>query len=449
MSELRERLKTVTARRARSLVRRSMRLEVIEGPDAGSSHEFEERARAGARPLAELRLRDPKVSGFHFEVIAGDELRILDLGSKNGTYVAGVRVVEAILSPGQTIFVGDTRVRVVPATEVHEVLLHPEDDFHGILGSSSAIRALTARLEAVAASSATVLIRGETGSGKERVAKALHAASPRREGPFITVDCGAISPTLIEAELFGHERGAYTGADRASLGALERANGGTLFFDEIGDLPLELQPRLLRLLESKSSRRLGGEDLFTADVRFVAATNRDLALDVAAGRFREDLYYRLAVVVVSVPPLRARTDDVPILAAQILRELGADPEAVIDGSALDVLMRHSWPGNVRELRNTLARAVALMRPIEIGEERCEQAAGSPAMTRVDLTIPLKPGRQRAVEAYERGYLTQLLQECSGNISEVARRAGMDRMSIYRMIDRLQIAIPRGSDPKGA
>jgi two-component system, NtrC family, response regulator GlrR len=391
-------------------------------------HVFDKRARVGAKPLADVVLKDPKVSGLHCEFTVADSLRVRDLGSKNGTFVGGVRIVEAILQPGDVVTAGDTRI-TLSIEGTSEVPLHDQDQFHGLVGQSAQMRALTARLAVLAASNTTVLVQGETGTGKERVAEALHLAGPRAQAPLHTVDCGALPATLIESELFGHERGAFTGAVQASAGAFERAQGGTLFLDEIGELPLELQPKLLRALESRTVRRLGGQKSIEVDVRIVAATNRDLAVEVAAGRFREDLYYRLAVVTLMVPALRERLDDLPLLVRHLAEEMGVDAAPFLGDAALDALRRHAWPGNVRELRNVLERAAVLSEPLL-------PKSAAPAPAGLDLSVPFRVGKRRLVDDYERQYVTAMLAACNGNLSEAARRAGIERISMYRTLQRL-------------
>jgi DNA-binding NtrC family response regulator len=422
-------LRTLTLRRATTLRRRRASLQVIAGRDAGKRFDFDGKARIGTKPLADLVLTDPRVSGLHCEVAADETVTVRDLGSKNGTFLGGYRVVEAVVPSGDSIALGDTRVRVVSIDELTDVPLSESDDFFGIIGQSAAIRALTARIERLTGSDATVLILGETGSGKERVADALHLSSRRAPAPITIVDCGALPPTLIESELFGHERGAFTGATATFKGAFERAQGGTLFLDEIGEMPLELQPKLLRAIESRTVRRLGGSKPIPVDVRVIAATHRDLALEVQRGRFREDLYYRLAVVTLQVPPLRERLDDIPHLAIHLLRELGSDPASFLTIDSLAALQSYDWPGNVRELRNTLERASTLMEPLGPRPE-AERALA------VDVAEPFRVGKQRVIEAFERDYVTALLDDCDGNVSEAARRAGLDRMSIHRLISRL-------------
>jgi DNA-binding NtrC family response regulator len=429
---------TVSVHRASELSIRRAALQVVAGPDAGKRVEIERVARIGARSLADLVLADPKVSGLHCEVHLGESVRLRDLGSKNGTFVAGVRVVEALLAPNDVIALGDTRLQVVPLGARAEPLLDA-DDFHGLVGQSPAIRALTARLAQLAGNDTTVLIQGETGTGKERVAEALHLASRRASQPQVVVDCGAMPATMIEAELFGHERGAFTGAVASVPGAFERAQGGTLFLDEIGELPLELQPKLLRAIESRVVRRLGGTRTLDVDVRVVSATNRDLPLEVAAGRFREDLFYRLAVVTLKVPPLRDRLEDVPLLVGRIARDLGVDPSPFLEPSAMEALQRHAWPGNVRELRNAIERAAALAEPLDAPSSPPgpTDTTGTVASA-VDIEVPLRLGRQRVVERYERAYVEKLLSACNGNVSEASRRAGLERMAMYRLLHRLKL-----------
>ena len=436
MNHLDEVLKTLTATRATTLRRRRVELQVVSGPDRGLRHSFDGRVRIGARPLAELVLKDPKVSGLHCEITADDEIRVRDLGSKNGTFLGGFRVVEAVVPSGESLTVGNTRLRIMPVADEVEVPLSESDQFHGLVGASAAMRALIARVERLAGVDSTVLVQGETGTGKERVAEALHLAGRRAQNPLVVVDCGAIAGTLIESELFGYERGAFTGALTRNAGAFERAHGGTVFLDEVGELPLDLQPKLLRAIESREVRRLGGERTTAFDARIIAATNRDLALEVGKGRFREDLYYRLAVVTIHVPALRERLDDVPLLAVHMLREMGVDPAACLTAESLARLTAHDWPGNVRELRNTIERAVALMEPVSIDDEgAAPPPADSARPGKIDLTVPLRVGKQRLIDQYERLYVRAMLVATGGNVSEAARRAGMDRMTIHRIISR--------------
>jgi transcriptional regulator with GAF, ATPase, and Fis domain len=448
MMRVDELVHTITSTRQSSLTRRRASLVVVAGRDVGKRLDFDGRVRIGARPLADFVLTDAKVSGLHCEVSCDSDLRVRDLSSKNGTFLGGFRIIEAVVPPGETIALGDTRIRLQPSSEVVDVPLLDADDFFGIVGQSPAIRAMTARIERLCASDATVLITGETGSGKERVAEALHVGGRRATQPFEIVDCGSLPATLIEAELFGYERGAFTGALQRTAGAFERAHTGTLFLDEIAELPLELQPKLLRALESHTVRRLGGGRPIDVDVRVVAATNRDLAIEVNRGRFREDLFYRLAVVTLTVPPLRERPDDVPLLAVHLLREMGADPASCLSVESLTALQRHDWPGNVRELRNVLERAAVLMEPLVLSERKVSEPSDAtpphvpspspPPSPSIDPSLPLRIAKQRAIEELERAYIAALLPACGGNISEMARRMGMDRMSVHRLMRRLKL-----------
>ncbi|MGZ3406182.1 MAG: sigma 54-interacting transcriptional regulator [Polyangia bacterium] len=429
---------TITVARPKPYVRRRGVLEIINGVDAGKRVDFEARVRLGSRRFADVIIPDDRVSGIHCEFALGEDLRVRDLGSKNGTFVGGVRVVEAVLSSGEAVLLGRTRVRVLPveglATKPHKA----PTEFFGLVGRSPAMLALIEKLETLAGSDSTVLVLGETGSGKERVAEALHLSSPRAKQPLVTVDCGSMPTNLIESELFGFERGAFTGANRTFAGAFERAHGGTLFLDEIGELPVALQPKLLRAIESRSIRRLGGKRAIPVDVRIIAATNRDLQLEVAERRFREDLYYRVAVIPLTVPPLRERLEDLPDLIEHLMRAIGADARTFLTVEAIEELSSHRWPGNVRELRNTLERAANLSMPISIGADL--------NASQIDLTVSLKIGRQRLVAEYERRYLLAMLEACRGNISEVARRSGAERMTIYRLLRRLQLRPqPDGED----
>ena len=312
--------------------------------------------RVGTMADNDVVLTDDTVSRRHAEFVrsaAGWKVR--DLGSTNGTTLAGNRVVEAFLSSGATVGMGETRFRVTPVDEVLAVDPSHTDHFGELLGASLPMRQIFGVLEKVAATDVTVLITGETGTGKELAARGIHETSRRRGKPFQIVDCAAVAANLIESELFGHEKGSFTGADRARKGAFEAADTGTVFLDEIGELPLELQPTLLRVLERREVKRLGSNETKTVDVRVVAATNRDLQTMVKDGKFREDLYFRLAVVEVRLPPLRERTEDLPLLIGKWIETSGGQ----VSADAMSVLQSHTWPGNVRELRNVWERAKAL------------------------------------------------------------------------------------------
>ena len=314
------------------------------------------------------------------------------------------------------------------------------------------MRTLFAKLERVAASDHTILLLGESGTGKEVLARAIHDHSPKKDGPFIVFDCGSVSPSLVEAELFGNVKGAFTGADKPRAGLIEEANGGTLFIDEIGELPLDLQPKLLRALEARQTRRIGANDWRPFDARIVAATHRNLRARASEGAFREDLYYRLAVVEIHVPALRERKEDIPALVERFLAA-HAPPRALTDlpPHALDLLAAHDWPGNVRELRNMVTRLVLFPEGIRelIGPmEKAPRPAASPGEAEPEsgpldaarrlgplLSLPLQEARELWMEPFERSYVTVKLKEHKGNISHAADAMGVSRQVVHRLLDR--------------
>jgi two-component system response regulator GlrR len=275
-----------------------------------------------------------------------------------------------------------------------------------------------------------VLLEGETGTGKEVAAESIHREGARKEGPFIVVDCGAIPDDLLESELFGHEKGAFTGAAGPREGAFRAADGGTIFLDEIGELGLELQPKLLRALERREIKPVGADAYQSINVRVVAATNRNLAAEVNERRFRSDLYYRVAVVQVRLPPLRERRDDIPGLANHLLGGMGAQSSEIVDDRFLAELARHAWPGNVRELRNYLERCLAMREQLPFDAGAAAASEDGP-----DLGLPLKIARERWTRSFERRYVTQMLERHAGNVSAAAREAGVDRMHFYRLLWR--------------
>jgi transcriptional regulator with PAS, ATPase and Fis domain len=303
------------------------------------------------------------------------------------------------------------------------------------------MRALFAQLERAARSDETVLLLGESGTGKELLARALHTESPRQNGPFVVLDCTALAPTLLEAELFGHTRGAFTGAAESRAGLLEQAHGGTLFIDEVGELPLDLQPKLLRALEARQYRPVGASEWRSFDARIVAATHRDLRARVAGGAFREDLYYRFAVFEMAVPPLRDRREDIPLLVERFLAAM-SPPRTLADlpPNAVDILSSHHWPGNVRELRNTVARIVVF-------PEHLERAVTPGAPGRADaarlLRMPLREARDLVVEDFERSYLAARLAEHGGNVTRAAEAIGVSRQFAYRLLEKYGLRAGEG------
>ncbi len=413
-------------------------LTVSEGPDQGTSFSpAKERTTIGSAESADLKLTDPTISRFHCELRAADgAVTIVDTGSRNGTYVDGVRVAEAWLHAGAILTLGNTKLTFELASEPVKLPVSTHDKFGIMVGRSFAMRRAFSLLERAAASNATVLLGGETGTGKEAAAESIHRESARRDGPFIVVDCGAIPANLLESELFGHEKGAFTGADRQRLGAFEEANGGTLFLDEIGELEPELQPKMLRVLEKKEIKRVGSSKYIPVDVRVIAATNRNLRAEVNAKNFRSDLYYRLAVVEVPLPAVRERLEDLPILVNAILERLGAtsphEVALVRSREFLNTITRHSWPGNVRELRNYVERCLALAEHAPLDAEAAPRESGS-NVPEIDTKLTLKVARDRWVGIFERAYLDRLLEENGGNVTAAARAAGVDRIHFYRLL----------------
>ena len=408
-------------------------VRVVEGAPAAAWRPSRPRVTIGSHPTNDLVIDEPTVSRFHCELIAEARgVRVRDLGSRNGLTVDGLRVIECFARDGSVVQLGRVRLHVELGAE-RLVLAQPLDRFGALVGTSLAMRMAFAVLDRAAATDATVLLEGETGTGKGVIAETLHAEGGRRHGPFVVVDCGALAPSLLDSELFGHERGAFTGADARRVGAFEEAHGGTLFLDEIGELPAELQPKLLRVLESRTIRPLGQNAWRPVDFRLVAATNRDLRAEVNAGRFRSDLYYRLAVVKVTVPPLRERPDDVPALARALLGELGATAEeqaALTAPEAIARLQRASWPGNVRELRNYLERSLVLQAPAPLREPSAPPREGA-----ADLSLPYADARRRALDAFERAYAEGIVRAHHGKVAAAARAAGIARVYLHRLLRR--------------
>ncbi|MBK6690050.1 MAG: sigma 54-interacting transcriptional regulator [Deltaproteobacteria bacterium] len=412
-------------------------LEVQKGPDLGR------RARVdrptfivGTGVSADLRLSDGTVSREHLRLFLDPlGLRIRDEGSKNGTWLSGLRLSDGLLTQGTTLELGNTTLKVHLESGPLDLPLSSEGHFGRALGVSASMRHLFAVLERAARSDVTVLLEGESGVGKEVLARSLHESSARAEGPFIAVDCGAIPANLMEAELFGHEKGAFTGADAPRLGLFEQAQGGTLFLDEVGELPLEMQPKLLRVLETKEVRPLGGTAVRKLDCRVVAATNRRLHESSQKGEFRQDLYYRLAVARVTVPPLRDRPDDVLPLATELLRVAQRDRSAVLPTDLAALLLGYRWPGNVRELRNVVERFALLgVRDAPALFDAQAQERGGAA----DLsTLPYHEARRVALERFERSYLPAVLTRAGGVVAKAAELAEVARPSFYRMLDRIR------------
>jgi len=424
------------------LVLDCFRLRVVEGPDTGRTFtSTDARTVIGTGESADLRLTDSTVSRFHCELVVSEAgVFLRDLGSTNATVVSGVTVREARLDPRAMIRLGRTQVCFEPDAVSMKVRLSGRERFGNMVGRSVASRRAFALLEQAAASDATVLLQGETGTGKEVAAESIHLESARRDGPFVVVDCGSIPSNLLESELFGHARGAFTGADRPREGAFEAANGGTIFLDEIGELDADLQPKLLRVLEKRTVKPVGSNQVVPLDVRVIAATNRDLRVEVNSKAFRADLYFRLAVLQVVLPPLRDRAEDVPLLVSHLVDALGAAgrPEAEVTATPAfrDAVMRHAWPGNVRELRNYVERCLA-MQDVALDPSQGLAPVAADGVD-VDIHEPLGRARERVTSAFERAYLEKIVAAHDGNVSAAARAAQIDRVHFHRLLRKYGI-----------
>jgi two-component system, NtrC family, response regulator HydG len=411
----------------------AFRVVVERGPDAGAELIVDGHDPApvlvGTSPVCALRLEDKTVSRRHLALeIDDNRLRLSDLGSTNGTRVQGVLATDVRLEGGEAVEIGGTKLRVEARASVGGTEPPPIAAFGRYIGASTEVRKLYPLFQKLASSTIPVIIEGETGTGKEMLAEARHECGPRGHGPFVVFDCTAVPPSLMESELFGHERGAFSGAVAGRKGVFEQAHGGTLLIDEIGDLDLALQPKLLRAIERSEFRRVGGERLIHADVRVLSATRRDLDRMVQQGAFRDDLFHRLAVTRVELPPLRRRRGDIEMLAHHFWREMGG----ASGGPGVKQLQRWSnypWPGNIRELKNAVARALALGTLAEL-PRAATPAEPTDARDLVERVIaqrlPLGPARALVIEAFERRYVEWALGEHGGNVAQAAAAAGVAR-----------------------
>jgi DNA-binding NtrC family response regulator len=421
---------------ARQITR--FRLTVIDGPARDRVVESaSERLSIGSDAINGLVVDDPTVSRFHCEIsVDAGSVKLVDLESRNGTAINGVRVLSAFLEPGAVVGVGRSTIRFDISPESTSLSISAQPRFGSLLGQSLAMRTTFALLERVAVANATVLLEGETGCGKGAAAESIHRASARRHGPFIVIDCGALPAALLESELFGHERGAFTGAQTRRVGAFEAANGGTVFLDEIGELPAELQPKLLRVLENRHVRRVGSNAYVPVDVRVVTATHRDLRADVNAGRFRSDLFFRLAVVRITLPPLRARPEDIPLLAEHLLASLDATPAEIaaqLTHARVEELKLAPWPGNVRELRNHLERALVFPEAFPgtaLGmDSPSELPPGAPPLA----NLPYAEAKEIALAKFEASYVEALLSRHGRKVAAASKASGLSREYLYRLM----------------
>lgn len=416
------------------------RLTVTRGPDAGLEQastraEFS----VGAGEGNSLVLQDSAVSRHHFTITVAERGFLLrDLDSTNGTYLAGFRVESAYLEPGASISAGVTMLVFDPLDEELQEPLSQQIRFGDVLGKSVVMRRIFGLLTRIARSDATVLLEGETGTGKGLFARTIHKTSDRAAGPFVVVDCGSIPPTLIESELFGYVKGAFTGATEDRPGAFESARGGTIFLDEIGELPLELQPKLLRALEERVVKRVGSQTPVPLDVRVVAATNRDLRQAVNRGTFRSDLFYRLDIMRLRIPPLRERREDVPMLVTHFFHQLSGDSRRAPPPDLVETLERHDWPGNVRELRSAVERAVITGDPA-LWAGLMQEAPAAPRAGddpyEFDPSRSFRDAKALATSRWERWYVTELMTQNEQNLSKAARAARMDRSHLRQLVRR--------------
>jgi transcriptional regulator with GAF, ATPase, and Fis domain len=405
---------------------RGARLVVTRGPDTGRAVAIESPSFVvGTGETADLRLTDPSVSRQHlFISLQPKGVRIRDANSKNGTWLGGVRIADALLTSDASLVLGETALNIVLEAPL-ELPLSASTTFGGAIGVSPPMRHLFATLERLAGTDLTVLFEGESGTGKDLLARALHARSTRADAPMVVVDCSALPPQLVESELFGHERGAFTGADAERAGAFAAADGGTIFLDEVGDLPLDIQPKLLRAIEAREIRPVGGRRSFKIDVRVIAATSKRLAEAVVLGEFRSDLFYRLAVARISVPPLRDRPNDILPLARAILRMITGNAAATLPPDLESILESHDWPGNVRELRNVLERWVTFGKVGSLAADDVEEAP----------LLPYFEARKMLVERFEERYVPLVMARANGVVTRAAEIAQVARPSFYRMLER--------------
>jgi DNA-binding NtrC family response regulator len=413
------------------------KLLVVKGPDRGEAIAIGDLPiTLGSGAGCDVVLADPTISRRHLVVEPREESVILrDVGSTNGSYVQGSRFHELTLGFGTEVTIGQTVLKYVPTEEALDVAPSDEEVYGSLVGRDPKLRKLFRLLGDVANSDATVLIEGETGTGKELFAEEIHRHSPRRGGPFVVFDCGAVPKELIESALFGHVKGAFTGAITDRAGAFEEAEGGTLFLDEIGELAPEVQPAMLRVLDKHAVRAVGGTSYNQVSVRVIAATNRNLRAEIAAKRFREDLYYRLAVVRMHVPPLRERPEDITLLVEYFAKQFRGGEPVEISREEMDRLRRHNWPGNVRELRNVIERACTLSHgpQLEIDEAFDERAAGGLSAGMVNIDLPFKEAKSQVVDNFEREYIRALLKRHNGNLSAASRSAEVDRKHFRELL----------------
>lgn len=432
---------TAVLRSTQEVFGTTFRLVVTRGPQAGTTFTIDGSSGGpdyvGQSASCAIRLEDPTVSRRHASVdVSGSSLRLRDQGSTNGTFVNGLRITDVFLRGGEDVQVGSSVLRVEAQTAQRKPVLSSASRFGHVIGQSFAMRRLYPVCERLAQSDVPLVIEGETGTGKEALAEAIHQASPRASGPFVVFDCTAVHPSLIESALFGHEKGAFTGAVTSSQGVFEEAHRGTLLIDEIGDLDKPLQAKLLRAIQNAEIRRIGGSKWLKVDVRILAATRRDLDAEVQAGRFRDDLFFRLAVTRVTLPPLRERREDIDLLARHFWNAYSKDG-SFMPQDVVERFQSYEWPGNVRELANTVARIVALGELVEehagglfMHEGRVD-SSGAKAQRAPDFmdgivskNLGLAEARDKILREFEKRYVERLLGIHQGDVGKAAAASGI-------------------------
>jgi DNA-binding NtrC family response regulator len=406
-----------------------IRVLVVDGPDRGTIRATSgTRAAIGTSNDNEVVLTDPTVSRYHLELGSGDGIALRDLGSKNGTFINDVRIGKAVVPTGSVVRLGASVLRLLDGGPVTHLPEPAVPRVPGLVAASPAMQEVCRAIRVLAPSNVSVLLQGETGTGKEVVARAIHQASDRAGGPFVVVDCGALASTLIASQLFGHERGAFTGADRRQEGAFEAAMGGSIFLDEIGELQLPVQPALLGVLERRSFRRLGGKVDIPSDVRVIAATNRDLRAEVNHGTFRADLYFRLAGARICIPPLRERREDIEPLIEAFAEQAISESGSPFSHATMEALRSHRWSGNVRELRNVVESALAL------GHQSLT-LEGSESVATAASILPYQRARGEVIAAFERAYLSRIMKQANANVAAAARLASMARSHLVSLLEK--------------
>ena len=431
-----DRTEILVVRNRGPFIFRKVRLAVVNGRDAGKETMLQKAlVSIGTLPENDLVLTDQTVSRSHAVVEEkSDGYVVRDLGSTNGTFLDGVRVREAYIRPGSVLRLGQTEISFSPQEEHIEIVKSNADHFGGLIGKSSPMQEVYGILERIAPTDVTVLLEGETGTGKELAARAIHGLSRRAGGPFVVFDCGAVAPNLIESELFGHEKGAFTDAVKSRQGSFELGDTGSIFLDEIGELSLDLQPKLLRALDQRETKRVGADKPVPVNVRVIAATNKDLAKEVKAGRFREDLFYRLSVVRIYMPPLRKRKDDIETITKYLLSGISSEIGKKVNSlspEAAAALMSYSWPGNVRELKNVLGRAAALCDGSKIEAKDLFLSEG-------EKTASLEGLSGKTLEEIEKAAIHATLKSVSGNKTEAAKMLGIAYSTLYEKMKKYKM-----------